>query len=277
MATSKYIIRKNKSSVNKDGTTIIFLRYTHKGKTVYFSTGKSIDPNAWNHEAQQVKRSYKGHSTLNIYLSKFRQKVENIVNKALFEGIEPTAIYVRKQYDQPKQKKPKETKKIKKLTFDQFVNTYIEESKRTKKPPTIKGYYDVLRILNLYKKDRRKRRLDWEDFTIDWYYDFMDYYIEERGANNNTFGKMVKTLKTFLNAATDQGYNTNLAFKDKRFKVYQEEVMHIYLNEDEIQQLLDLDLSRNERRQTVRDLFVIGCYTGLRFGDFKQINDTILN
>ena len=76
--------------------------------------------------------------------------------------------------------------------------------------------------------------MQWEDFTMDWYYDFMEFYIEERGANNNTFGKMIKTLKSFLNAATQQGYNSNLQFRDKRFKVYQEEVMHIYLNERDL-------------------------------------------
>src|SRR5690606_10191303 len=143
----------------------------------------------------------------------------------------------------------------------------------TKKAPTVRSYNDFLNVLELYKKCRGIRKLTWDSFNMDWYYDFMDYYIEERGANNNTFGKMIKTLKTFLNAAIEQGHNKNTAFKDKRFKVYQEEVTHIYLNEDEIQKLIDLNLSKDVRKQTVRDLFVIGCYTGLRFGDYKQINE----
>ena len=273
MASFKYIIRKNKSAVNKDGTTIIFLRYTHRGKTAYFTTKKRIPVDAWNHQMQQVKRSYKGFSTLNIYLSKFRQKQEDIVNKAMFEGVDPTVDYVRTKYDSKIEGKQEKELIKKSLSFEEFVEIFIEESKRTKKKPTIIGYGDLVRILKIYKKSRRIRTLNWNSFTMDWYYDFMDFYIHERGANNNTFGKMVKTLKTFLNAATQQGYNTNLDFKDKRFKVYQEEVSHIYLNEEEIKRILDLDLSDNIKRQTVRDLFVIGCYTGLRFGDFKQINE----
>ena len=273
MASFKYIIRKNKSAVNKDGTTIIFLRYTHRGKTAYFTTKKRIPVDAWNHQMQQVKRSYKGFSTLNIYLSKFRQKQEDIVNKAMFEGVDPTVDYVRTKYDSNTEGKQEKELIKKSLSFEEFVEIFIEESKRTKKKPTIIGYGDLVRILKIYKKSRRIRALNWNSFTMDWYYDFMDFYIHERGANNNTFGKMVKTLKTFLNAATQQGYNTSLDFKDKRFKVYQEEVSHIYLNEEEIKRILDLDLSDNTKRQTVRDLFVIGCYTGLRFGDFKQINE----
>ena len=273
MASFKYIIRKNKSAVNKDGTTIIFLRYTHRGKTAYFTTKKRIPVDAWNHQMQQVKRSYKGFTTLNIYLSKFRQKQEDIVNKAMFEGVDPTIGYVRTKYDSNAEGKQKKELIKKSLSFEEFVEIFIEESKRTKKKPTIIGYGDLVRILKIYKKSRRIRTLNWNSFTMVWYYDFMDFYIHERGANNNTFGKMVKTLKTFLNAATQQGYNTNLDFKDKRFKVYQEEVSHIYLNEEEIKRILELDLSDNIKRQTVRDLFVIGCYTGLRFGDFKQINE----
>lgn len=273
MASFKYIIRKNKSAVNKDGTTIIFLRYTHRGKTAYFTTKKRIPVDAWNHQMQQVKRSYKGFSTLNIYLSKFRQKQEDIVNKAMFEGLDPTVDYVRTKYDSNTEGKQEKQESKKVLSYDEFVEAFIEESKRIKKKGTIRGYEDFIRLLNIYKKSRRLRKLDWENFTMDFYYDFMDFYIEERGANNNTFGKMVKTLKTFLNAATQQGYNTNLEFRDKRFKVYQEEVTHIYLNEEDIQTILNLDLSDNIKRQTIRDLFVIGCYTGLRFSDFKQINE----
>lgn len=274
MATFKYIIRTNKSAVNKDGTTIIFLRYSDKGNNRYFSTKKRIHPKYWNQEAQQVKRSYKGFSTLNMYLSKFKQSFEDIVNKALYDGIDPSPDYVRREYNKSKKgvKKKKEQQK-KQLEFEDFVKQFIEESKHTKKKPTIRSYTDMVRIMDIYKKCRHIKKLHWDDFTMDWYYDFMEFYIEERGANNNTFGKMIKTLKTFLNAATLQGQNTNLVFKDKRFKVYQEEVMHIYLNENEIRKMLDLDLSNNEPRETVRDLFVIGCYTGLRFGDYKQINE----
>ena len=35
----------------------------------------------------------------NIYLSKFRQKQEDIVNKAMFEGLDPTVDYVRTNFN----------------------------------------------------------------------------------------------------------------------------------------------------------------------------------
>ena len=43
------------------------------------------------------------------------------------------------------------------------------------------------------------------------------------------------------------------------------------MNENEIELIRLLDLSKNERLDRVRDLFLIGCYTGARFSDYTKI------
>ena len=268
MPSFKFLIRKRKDCLNKDGTTIIFIRYTHRGRVTFFSTRKKIQPDYWDETGQKAKRSYKGFSTLNIYLSKYCQQFEDIVNKALLQGIDPTVNYVRKNYlDQNGL-----NKQIPFVNFERFCRQHIQESSKTKKAPTIRSYNDFIHVLSLYKKSRGLKSLEYEDFTLQWYYDFMQFYIEERGASNNTFGKQIKTLKSFLNDSVRKGYNKHLHFKDKEFKVYKEDVHHIYLNEFELKTMLDLDFSDNRKRQTVRDLFIVACYTGVRFGDFKQIS-----
>ncbi len=45
----------------------------------------------------------------------------------------------------------------------------------------------------------------------------------------------------------------------------------IYLNEKELSDIQLLDLSEHPRLERVRDLFLIGCWTGLRFSDFSNI------
>ena len=45
----------------------------------------------------------------------------------------------------------------------------------------------------------------------------------------------------------------------------------IYLNDDEIKKIANLKLA-NKDLELVRDMFLVGCYTGLRFSDIKQIN-----
>jgi hypothetical protein len=40
---------------------------------------------------------------------------------------------------------------------------------------------------------------------------------------------------------------------------------------DELEKLKKLDLSAKPGMEMMRDLFLVGCYTGLRFSDFSQI------
>ena len=59
--------------------------------------------------------------------------------------------------------------------------------------------------------------------------------------------------------------------KKREFRKLEEEVDSIYLTNDELQTLFTLDLGDTPRLAKVRDLFLIGCYTGLRFSDFTQL------
>lgn len=270
MPTFKYVIRINKSSLNKDNSSLILLRYTHRGKVTYFTSRKRIDIDYWDSKRGRVKKSYLGQTSFNIYLSKFRQRIENVVNDAMFKNIDPSIHYVRRVYTDTILKD--ENFKRSSLNFEEFCVDFIDRSKLTKKEPTIKSYKDSLHVLDIYKKSRTISRLEYDDFHLQWYNDFMNFYIEERGASNNTFGKHIKSLKAILNEATRLGYNQSLIFRDKNFKVLKEEVNHIYLNELEIQSLLNVNYSNNYKRCVIRDLFVIACYTGIRFGDFKQID-----
>jgi integrase len=74
-----------------------------------------------------------------------------------------------------------------------------------------------------------------------------------------------------MNEATERGLNKNLSFKSKRFVTVRENSDSIYLNEQELKALENLNLSNNKRLEKVRDLFLIGCYTGLRYSDYSRI------
>jgi integrase len=56
------------------------------------------------------------------------------------------------------------------------------------------------------------------------------------------------------------------------FKTMEEPADAIYLNTEEIETIWRLDLSYDHHLEQHRDLFVLGCYTGLRFSDFSVIN-----
>lgn len=118
-------------------------------------------------------------------------------------------------------------------------------------------------------------KLDFADIDLSFYNDWVEYM---QGLNlcQNTVGKKIMTLKIFLNAATEEGYNKYNHYKKKGFKILKEETESIYLTEDEIQKLYDLDLKGNPLEK-VRDLFVVGCWTGLRFSDWNKVKRENIN
>jgi len=69
----------------------------------------------------------------------------------------------------------------------------------------------------------------------------------------------------------DLGLTNNMQFKHKKFTVQEEETDAIYLTEHEISTLYKIDLSKNKKLERVRDLFVFGCYVGLRYSDYSTI------
>ena len=87
----------------------------------------------------------------------------------------------------------------------------------------------------------------------------------------NTVGKKIQTLKIFLNEATARGINTNLKYQSTRFIAVTEESDNIYLTVEEIEKIYSLDLSDKPKLEKVRDLFVIGCWTGLRYSDWNKV------
>jgi integrase len=50
-----------------------------------------------------------------------------------------------------------------------------------------------------------------------------------------------------------------------------EEAETIYLNESELTSLYNVDFSKDPAKERVRDLFLVGCWTGCRFSDIAQI------
>jgi len=267
MATLKFVLSKSQHQKKiKSPESMLMLRYSHKKKVTYFTTHKNIRDDYWDVKNQKIKRSYSGSDRFNIYLTTIKQKVDDIVNGLLIKGEDPTTIYVKSLYNETKIEQQKKTK----YTFFEYAEHYVEISKKSKSPGTLKTYRTVLNQLRKYER-YSATQLDWHNIDMDFYYDFQEFYTGVQGFLNNGFGRVIKNIKVILNDATGKGYNTHLTYKNKNFKTVREEVNNIYLSEEELQRMIDLDLSYNKSLERVRDLFIVGCYTGLRFSDFSEL------
>ena len=74
-----------------------------------------------------------------------------------------------------------------------------------------------------------------------------------------------------MNEATERNINTNLEFRSKKFNKPTEDVEKVFLTNEEIQKIINVDLSNDKSKDIVRDYFLISCYTSLRYSDFTNI------
>lgn len=275
MATIKLVIRKDK--INSKGECPIFILYTHNQKSIKLSTGEKIDPEHWNVKTGKVKSSYgKGASTFNDTLKVKVNDIEEIKRFAIQKKIEPTLEYIKEQYalfDKPAL--PEVNK-----DFFKLYDAFIEESKGLRAYNTIKQHRTAYNHLKAFEKTT-KYKITLERINLNFYSKFVSFLINEKGHNPNSIGDTIKNIKIFLGDLTDKGINTNLIFRDKKFKKPSSPVEIITLTQAELDRLFLLDLSKNKRLEKVRDLFVLGCTTGLRFSDLanlkpENIKDDIL-
>jgi integrase len=154
--------------------------------------------------------------------------------------------------------------------YEEFINNTVSGNRVNSKgkvirPEAAKHYKRALKILKEYKS-----HLEFEDITLEFYKDFIAY-LNKKGFSINTVGDNIKKLKAVMAAALELGYHKNLAFKGKYFTKPTEEADNIYLSIQELKQIQQVDLSSSVSLDNVRDLFLIGCYTGLRFSDFSRL------
>jgi len=154
--------------------------------------------------------------------------------------------------------------KPKEETFFTFGREVVERKKSMGM-----AYKSVQSTLNLLEGYNPK--LDFKHFDLNFYDKFLNY-ITSKNFTKNYIGKHITNIKALLNEATEKGLNKNMAFKSSKFKSFKEEVYNIYLTTEELKKIQEFDFSHNKKLDRVRDLFLVGCYTGLRYSDFSQIH-----
>lgn len=273
--------RPNKGKTVKDlnQPQKIYVRY-RMGRKIDFnaSTGATVLIEDWDFEKQRVKN--RAHLTnrleINTLLSKLTNHFEEFEAENLKDGFTPTYEMVKNYFDSYFTIPETETTPDRPITFFEFVDTYIDDAKTkpnpiTKKPlskNTLKDY--VLTRNTLKQFNDEVKQFDFEDIDSDWYDDFTTW-CNKRGFKDNYKGKHIKTLKTFLNYALEHDLTTNRNHQKRAFSVFKEDTDSIYLNLDELTAIWELDLSNNATKERARDLFLIGCFTGLRVSDYNNL------
>lgn len=286
MANINFRLNKGKTIIDETKPQMIYVRYK-LGRKIDFnaSIGFAVLKDNWDLPIQRVKNRSEitNRNDINSKIVNLIKYFDDFESGNIKDGITPTYETVKKYFDLYG-KSPEELANLLKApeelatppTFFEFVDAHIENAKtkpnpKTKKPVspnTIKDYISTKNILRQFNDEVKK--FDFDDIDLNWYKDF-NIWCNKRGYNDNYKGKQIKTLKTFLNNALEEGITNNRNHQKRDFVVLKEDSDSIYLNLDELTAIWQLDLSNDPTKERARDLFLIGCFTGLRVSDYNNL------
>jgi integrase len=216
----------------------------------------------------RVKSSSKfpEHPEFNNRLENIERDIKNLYRSLVNEGGNITPKYFKEMWE--KHNKPNDTSSN--SDFVEFVEKLITEAKMKYAPSTIKSYRNTLNHLQEFAKANRIN-LTFDNINADFHTDLIEYFKHEKKFAPNTIWGKNKNLKVFLNEAFERGLITNQNFRTKKFRVSAEETDVTYLNNVELEKIRNKDFSKTPYLDKARDLFLIGCYTGLRDSDLNSL------
>jgi integrase len=275
MATVNFYLN---SKVNSKGERLILMFFRYNKKQIMVSTNELIVPVNWDSKSQKASSKHLGFSNFNKWLQKMKSDALELYYQRSHLKLPLDPSTLKSEFEKlisplPQVAVTTEKEESTSNGLLEFIENQIELLRKDKNPNTIKTYTTCYKTLLKFEKEVWKSKITFDDISVAFYLKWKEYVIENNQYCDNSINKYTGVMKLFLREAEELGLHQNFIYKSSKFNTSRTDVDSIYLTKDEIQVLLDIDLSDNTRLEKVRDLFVIGCWTGLRFSDLSNLRD----
>ncbi len=257
-AGKKPVMVANKKTKHKEakyyipGEATIQLSVRYGKKLVMLNTGQRIRPILWdfNTKAPKIGKA----PGLADDLAGFRQKVKDLFKEKVKDNEHPTAQEI------------KTAVAIKKDTaffelYQEFLDLYDTDKN------ILKSSRGIVRSFEQTRDKIKKKFPGYEFNDIDLrFYDKFTTHLKKQGLNLNTIGRHIKNLKMFMKWSYKRKYHKNQDYID--FKIKSEPVIKFFFNPGELSAIINHKFTEGSRLDRVRDMFIISCFTGLRYVDY---------
>jgi integrase len=247
-------------SKDHSGLRYILLDVIHKYKRIRVSTNIAIPPKSWNHNTERLYPKAPSADAYNKALESMLIQANNVYANCLIKSVPFEPEMIRQQLRAPAAKNAAET-------LESVFNDYIDsQAKNGVRPGSITIYRTTLRHVLDYEKASGKP-ITFANTDTTFFDNFLTY-LRSHGFVDATVHKYVKSFKSFLLWASEKrGIDVHPAFKFRMALKLKTDSDHIALTEREIHAIETLDTGANTRFAKARDLFLLQCYTGLRYSD----------
>lgn len=283
-----------KKAEETTGRSLIYLKFKYSGNVLVYTFDQTISPDQWSSSKQRVKNNRTttkdGLHSLNDLLNNLEGVLLTAYRKELSKGI-PAKATLKEALDNfmNSNKDNPERATFYKL-LDRFISGEILYKGKEKSPNTIKTYNTLKGHLRAFDKVRHWP-VDYNTITLDFLYKYIAFLrttfpeaevnriqdekirksVKSLPVGQNAIAKDVQIIKTVMGKAVTLKETNNLWFEHEDFTAAREETDAVYLTDREILSLWKFDLSYNPRLEAIKDLFVFGCYVGLRYSDYSTV------
>lgn len=306
MAQKKGRINLNYNLKDKSEEQTLVYMIGYLDKRFKVSTQQSVWVKTWDNKTQRCIVSTEYSDRINRAsrkVNKFLDSLDTAIDEHfekypprfdlpnwLFNKADNFKTIIQRIIDEQVSGERKEEEK-KKITPLQFFQSYVDNMHKRVDPRTRKFISDrtvghhktVLKRFQSFFAEKYLKD-DFSVFDRQFQEVFINWAYTSKNYRSNTIPASFSVLKVWLNEAAHQGL-----IKDNTYKSYlskSTDVDSIYLTEDEISRLYALDIptliskgviDAKSRIEETRDLFIIGCWTGLRQSDLNHLDNALFN
>lgn len=276
MATVKVIVRGKSNPAN------LYVRFVNGRKTdVSSKTQLLVDPKHWDNSKCNYRnlKEIKNRVTLSTKFEKLKIHILEQSNEAFVSGDIIDKFWLNKSINEffNRPTSADNSEKIKKhdVYYLEFAEYWIANDAKNWKVNNNKNLNDraikqYRSFIEIFKKFQDKNHYRIKDFNTNLLSDFVSFMEDNQGYGYETVKRHVGRLKFFLLRAENKGLKVAPSSRERVFvSKPKEPIMKPYLNEEEINNIFNLDLSDNDSLDNIRDNFIIGLWTGLRISDFN--------
>ncbi|MGM0934045.1 MAG: site-specific integrase [Bacteroidota bacterium] len=263
--THFHIVNKKK---DKRGLVPIYLRLTVNRKRKEYSISRRIQPEFWSIKMEKVMGNNPIEKEINTHINNIRHKL-NKIHQVLSDSDEPiSASRMIQELKGEKKPKPKMTLEV----FKEHNEQMDRLSGKSISKSTAKRYWTCYNHIEQFLNEEFKA----DDYPMNeinhHFISKLEYFLKtKRECNHNSALKYVNNFKKIIRIALANQWIDRDPFYN--YKVQFETVEREFLNEEEVQTLIEKDLHL-DRLKLVRDMFVFSCYTGLAYSDVKKLSST---
>lgn len=259
MATVSFFLKEP----NAQRETPIIARLAHAGTKTKVYTGESILPGCWVQSSQESnpRKLKERATTLNLRLAGIKQTLLDYHAQHRAAGTLPTAEQLRQSIELQAAPEPEPAAE---LDLIGAFGQWIESRRLGKTENTLRTNLTARRHLKDFD-EKTGYPVRFDTITPAFAERFTNYLLGTVKLGDAAVRKNIYIIKNFLTWAGDNGYPVTEDFK--RFRYANRDPDVLALTAGELAALAGLDLSARPALDNARALFLLACYTGLRFSD----------